>query len=275
MSASSSSPGLNEGLLTASERLYERLSLGITVTEFIDGKRHAATIPVIDWQDATQNRFHVTEELEVTSAGGAHTRRPDVVGYVNGLPLVIIEAKRPDPSNPGKDRVDEGISQHLRNQKNDEIPALYVYSQLLLAISGSDGRYGTTRTAKKFWARWREESIGEAELSAIKSTPLTLPQRDAFFAGKPAALRAYFDMLWSQSELCTDQDRLLIGLLTPERLLEFVRLFVLYDRKLGKIAARYPQVFGIKALIARINGRRPDGGRQGACFGTPPVPASP
>lgn len=258
-----SAPGLNEGLLAASEKLYEKLCLGITVTEFIDGKRHAATIAVIDWQDPAQNRFHITEELEVASAGGTHTRRPDLVGYVNGLPLVVIEAKRPDPTHPGKDRLDEGISQHLRNQKNDEIPALYVYSQLLLAISGSAGRYGTTRTARKFWARWREELIAESDVARIKSTPLAASQRDALFAGKPAALRAYFEMLWSQPELVTDQDRLLIGLLSPERLLEFVRFFLLYDRKLGKIAARYPQVFGIKALIVRINGRRPDGGRQG------------
>lgn len=258
-----SAPGLNEGLLSASERLYEKLCLGITVTEFIDGKRHGATIAVIDWKDPTQNRFQVSEEVEVASSDGTHTRRPDMVGYVNGLPLVVIEAKRADPANPGKDRLDEGISQHLRNQKNDEIPALYVYSQLLLAINGSDGRYATTRTAKKFWARWREELIADREVARIKARPLPPEQHDALFAGKPAAVRGYFEMLWSQPELCTDQDRLLVGLLSPERLLEFIRLFLLYDRKLGKIAARYPQAFGIKALIGRINGRRPDGGRQG------------
>jgi type I restriction enzyme R subunit len=258
-----SAPGLNEALLSASERLYEKLCLGITVTEFIDGRRHAATVAVIDWDDPARNRFQVTEEMEIASADGTHTRTPDLVGFVNGLPLVVIEAKRPDPANPAKNRLDEGASQQLRNQKNDEIPALYVYAQLLLAISGSDGRYATTRTEKKFWSGWREELIAESELARIKTTPLSAQQRDRLFAGKSAALRAYFDMLWSQPELCTDQDRLLIGLLSPARLLEFVRLFILYDRKLGKIAARYPQVFGIKALIARIDGRRPDGGRLG------------
>jgi len=258
-----SAPGLNEGLLTASEKLYDRLCLGITVTEFIDGKRHAPTIAVIDWNDPAQNRFQITEELEVVSSDGTHTRRPDLVGYVNGLPLVVIEAKRPDAGNPAKNPLNDGVSQQIRNQKNDEIPLLFAYSQLLLAISGSDGRYATTRTPKKFWARWREELFGEAHFSGIKSAALSSAQRDALFAGKPRALRAYFEMLWSQLELCTDQDRLLIGLLTPQRLLEFVRYFILYDRKLGKIAARYPQVFGIKALIERINQRRPDGGRNG------------
>ncbi|MGQ0800254.1 MAG: type I restriction endonuclease subunit R [Pseudomarimonas sp.] len=256
-------PGLNEGLLSASERLYDKLCLGITVTEFIDGQRHAATIPIIDWDQVDANRFHVTEEMEIASAGGTHTRTPDLVGFVNGIPLVVIEAKRPDAASASKDRLDEGISQHLRNQRNDEIPALFVYAQLLLSISGSDGRYGTTRTAKKFWARWREEHIDEATFSTIKGTPLVSTQRAALFAGKPTDLGAFFDLLWSQDERVTDQDRLLIGLLTPARLLDFVRWFILFDRKSGKIAARYPQVFGIKALIERINGRRPDGGRQG------------
>ncbi len=128
-----SAPGLNEGLLTASEKLYDRLCLGITVTEFIDGKRHAPTIAVINWNDPAQNRFQVTEELEVVSSDGTHTRRPDLVGYVNGLPLVVIEAKRPDAGNPARNPLDEGVSQQIRNQKNDEIPLLFAYSQLLLA----------------------------------------------------------------------------------------------------------------------------------------------
>lgn len=256
-------PGLNEGLLTASQRLYEKLCLGITVTEFIDGKKHMPTIAVIDWDNLDNNRFQITEEVEVSSSGGTHIRRPDLVGYVNGLPLMVIEAKRPDAGNPNKNMLDEGISQQIRNQKNDEIPVLFAYAQLLLSISGTDGRYATTRTPKKFWACWREELFSDEHCQRIKSIPLSSEQRNALFADKPPKLRHYFESLWSQPELCTDQDRLLIGLLTPERLLEFVRFFILFDKKLGKIAARYPQVFGIKALIERINGRRPEGGRQG------------
>lgn len=258
-----STPGLNEGLLTASERLYDKLCLGITVTEFIDGKKHAPTIAVVDWNDVTLNRFQVTEELEVASSAGTHTRRPDVVGFVNGLPLVVIEAKRPDAGNPNKNMLDEGISQQIRNQKNDEIPVLFAYAQLLLSVNSHDGRYAATKTPKKFWACWHEEVFSDEHCQRIKGMSLDIEQRDTLFAGKPSKLRHYCESLWSMPELCTDQDRLLIGLLTPERLLEFVRFFILFDNKLGKIAARYPQVFGIKALIERINGRRPDGGRQG------------
>jgi len=258
-----SSPGLNEGLYTASERLYDKLCLGVTVTEFIDGKKHSPTIPIIHWNDLTKNSFLVTEELEVLSTDGTHTRRPDIVCYVNGLPLVIIEAKRPDSGNPNKNMINEGISQTIRNQKVDEIPQLFVYSQLLLSISGVDGKYGTTKTLDKFWARWSDEVFSEDHFSTIKNTALKPEAKTALFADRPQKTRLYFEQLWANTELPSEQDRLLISLLTPERLLEFIRYFILYDKKVGKIAARYPQAFGVKALIERINQRNADGSRKG------------
>ncbi len=258
---------LAEGLLSANERLYGKLALGITVTEFMpDGKKHQPTIPIIDWADAGANRWDVTEELEVLAAQGTHHRTPDVVCYVNGIPLVVIEAKRPEAgggSHPAKAMVTEGISQHLRNQRPDEIPNLFGYAQLLLSISQTEGRYGTTHTAAKFWAKWREEEFEEAQLVGCKNAALQPTVRAALFEGKPPALAAYFDALWSAPMQVTEQDRLLTSLLTPTRLLEFLRGYVLFDRKVGKVVARYQQFFGIRALLARINQRRPDGGREG------------
>jgi type I restriction enzyme R subunit len=258
---------LAEGLMPANERLYGKLALGITVTEFMpDGKKHQPTIPVIDWSDATANYWDVTEELEVLAAQGTHHRTPDVVCYVNGIPLVVIEAKRPESgggSHPAKAMVNEGISQHLRNQRPDEIPNLFGYAQLLLSISQTEGRYGTTHTAAKFWAKWREEEFDDTHMHALKNAALKPTTRAALFDGKPADLSAYFDALWSAPMQATDQDRLLVSLLTPARLLEFLRGYVLFDRKVGKIVARYQQFFGIRALLARISLLRPDGGREG------------
>ncbi len=257
------SPGLNEGLMTANERFYNKLVLGITVTEFINGKKHPTTVRLLDWNSLSNNRFVVTEEMEVVNTNGTSNRRPDLVCYVNGMPLVVIEAKRPDSGNPNKNMVDEGISQQIRNQKNDEIPRLFAFSQLLLSISGIDGRYGTTKTPAKFWAKWREEEFGEKHFSRVKKTALTADALDTLFAGKEPQLRTYFETLWSKPELVTEQDRLLISLLSPQRLLEFVRFFILFDKKAGKIAARYQQAFGVKALIERINLRNTQGGREG------------
>jgi len=258
------SPGLGEGLLAANERIYDKLTLGITVTEFIDGKKAQPTIPIIDWANPANNRFQVADEFEVLNAGGTSTRRPDVVCFVNGLPLVLIEAKRPDPHNPHKDMLKEGISQHLRNQGVAEIPHVFAYSQLLLAVNGLDGRYGTTRTAAKFWTRWREEEFEGVIFVRIKNSRLTEDQKESLFGHRPNGMRAYFETQEAQGALLpTGQDRLLVSLLQPTRLLEFIRFFLLFDKRNGKIAARYQQFFGIKKLIAQVERKDARGARQG------------
>lgn len=255
--------GLSEGLIPANESIYKRLTLGVTVTEFVDGQRASVTVPLIDWSDAKANKLQVTEELSVERPAGMGRYRPDVVCYVNGIPLVVIEAKRPVSSTKDKAMVDEGISQHLRNQKPDGIQDLYAYSQLMLSISGTDGRYGTTGTAKKFWSTWTEKDIPEAEMQRIKSTPLTEAQGGAIFADKPNWAKDDFDRLHSGPVLPTEQDRLIISLLRPDRLIDFTRRFIFFDSKLGKIAARYQQVQGAKAILSQVAKQKPDGSREG------------
>ncbi|WP_429182604.1 type I restriction endonuclease subunit R [Aeromonas rivipollensis] len=258
------SPALNEGLQAANERLYNHLLYGMSVTEFVDGKKVSPTIPLIDWHNPHNNRFTFTEEFRVTRAGGIESRRPDIVCFVNGLPLVVIEAKRPDGNAKKGPTIEDGISQSLRNQRHDEIPLLFAYSQLLLSINGIEGRYGTCGTPEKFWAAWREEDITDAEMYAIKNNTLKDEQLAGLFSHRPAKDRDWYQNLTAAGELAvTGQDQLLISLLSPDRLLEMTRLFTLFDKKAGKIVARYQQVFGIKRLIERINQKRPDGGREG------------
>ena len=255
--------GLNEGLIPANEAIYKHLTLGITVTEFVNGHRTSVTVPLIDWADPAANALHVTEELSVERPAGMGRFRPDVVCYVNGIPLVVIVAKRPVSSTKDKAMLDEGISQHLRNQKTDGIQDLYAYSQLLLSISGTDGRYGTTGTDKKFWGAWTEEEITETEIQAVKSTALSETQRAALFADKPEWMQGDFDRLHSGLVWPTEQDRLIISLQRPDRLLDFTRRFIFFDRKLGKIAARYQQVQGAKAILSQVSHQKPDGSRAG------------
>lgn len=258
------SPALNEGLLNANERMYNHLLYGISVTEFIDGKKANPTIALIDWQNPQNNSFIFTEEFSVTRSGGVDTRRPDIVCFVNGIPLAVIEAKRPDSQANKGPTIDEGISQSLRNQRNDEIPHLYVYSQLLLSINGTDGRYGTCGTSLKFWSGWREEELTELEMLAVKNRKLAPHEIQTIFSHRPNNDLKWYQTLIEGGDLAvTGQDQVLISLLSPVRLLEMVRYYTLFDKKVGKIVARYPQVFGIKRLIQRINAKRPDGGREG------------
>ena len=258
------SPALNEGLLTANERMYNHLLYGISVTEFVDGKKASPTVALIDWQNPANNSFVFTEEFTVTRTGGVESRRPDIVCFVNGIPLVVIEAKRPDGNAKKGPTIDEGISQSLRNQRHDEIPLLFAYSQMLLSINGNEGRYGTCGTPAKFWAAWREEDITDAEMYAIKNKALKNEQLAGLFSHRPAKDLDWYQSLTAEGELAvTGQDQLLISLLSPARLLEMTRYFTLFDKKAGKIVARYQQVFGIKRLIERINTRSSTGGREG------------
>lgn len=258
------SPALNEGLQTANQRIYNHLLYGISVVEFINGKRAVPTISLIDWDNFANNSFVFTEEFSVTRAGGVDSRRPDIVCFVNGIPLVVIEAKRPDGQAHKGPTVEEGISQCLRNQRPDEIPQLFAYSQLLLSVNGHEARYGTCGTPSKFWAVWQEEDISDIQMQAIKNQALSPEQLAALFDYRPATDRQWYENLVAAGELAlTGQDKLLISLLSPDRLLEMTRYYLLHDQRYGKIVARYQQVFSIKRLIERINTRRPDGGREG------------
>lgn len=257
-------PAMNLGLQAANERLYDAMIYGVTVTEFIDGKKASPTIQLIDWHNIDNNAFHCTEELVVLNAEGTGNRVPDIVCFVNGLPWVVIEAKRPDSSKAGKSTTLEAVSQHIRNQGQKEIPHLYAFSQLLLAINGHDGLYATCGTPEKFWAKWKEEHLFEAEFVRLKNQKLDTRSLDSLFAHRPDKAKAAYQSLIAAGELAvSDQDRLLVSLLRPNRLLEMTQLFTLFDKKVGKIVARYQQVFGIKALIERISSFDRAGSREG------------
>lgn len=256
-------PAMNLGLKAANEKIYNALMYGVSVTEFIDGKKASPTIKLIDWHDIDNNQFHFTEELVVQNAEGTGNRIPDIVCFVNGLPLVVIEAKRPASSKEGQSTNAEAVSQHIRNQGQKEIPHLFAYSQLLLAVNGHDGLYATCGTPETFWAKWKEELIPEAEFVRLKNHKVSNEQLDSLFSHRPIeAKEAYLSLISAGHLTVTDQDRLIVSLLRPDRLLEMTRLFTLFDKKIGRVVARYQQVFGIKALVDRINSFDASGARE-------------
>ena len=257
-------PAMNLGLKAANEQIYDALLYGISVTEFINGKKASPTIQLIDWSNIDNNVYHYTEEMIIQNTDGTGNRIPDVVCFVNGLPLVVIEAKRPDSKTEGKITTTEGISQHIRNQGQKEIPHLFAYSQLLLSINGNDGLYGTCGTPEKFWAKWKEERISEGEFHQYKNTKLSPAQLGAIFNHRqPHYRKNYQDLIAGGDLVVTNQDRLLVSLLRPDRLLDMTRLFTLFDKRVGKVVARYQQVFGIKALVERITQYDDKGARKG------------
>src|SRR5262249_39512824 len=156
----------------------------------------------------------VTEEYEVERTGSHELRTPDLVLFVNGIPLCVIECKRPDIKDP----IAQAVSQMVRNQRDDEIPKLFLYAQLLVAVSKNETRYATTGTAAKFWAVWKEGA--DAELAALVNQPHSEPQKDRLFGHRFQYVRRYFDSLERKPREITDQDRALYSLCRPARLLE-------------------------------------------------------
>uniref|UniRef100_UPI00356A29CD type I restriction endonuclease n=1 Tax=Psychrobacter sp. TaxID=56811 RepID=UPI00356A29CD len=225
-------PAMNLGLQTANEQLYNAMLYGVTVTEFIDGKKTSQTIALIDWNNINNNAFHFTEEFVVQNAEGTGNIIPDIVCFVNGLPLTVIEAKRPDASKVGQSTNAQAVSQHIRNQGQKQIPHLFAYSQLLLAVNGNDGLYATCGTPEKFWAKWVEEEISEPEFHRLKNQTLSPKQSESLVSHRLASRTDEYKSLIAGGDLVvTDQDRLIISLLQPERLLEMTRLFTLFDKK--------------------------------------------
>lgn len=252
---------IQDGFLTANLALYDLITLGKAFEQSIEGDKKSHTIQYIDWKTPENNVFHVTEELSVLRTGRTEHYRPDVVLYINGIPTCIIECKSPSLSGT-KSPTELAIEQHIRNFSKDGIRSLYVYSNLLLSLATNDGSYATTGTSKEFWAKWKELFLTKQEeaaywsnLKELKNRPLTKDQKGALFAERKYGFsyaKPYFDSLESEDRALTKQDELLYSLCRPERLLDLIRNFTLYDDGVKKIA-RYQQYFAVQETNKRVS----------------------
>ena len=236
-----------DGLVTTNSKIYDLLTLGKSFEESIGNDRKSFTINYIDWNNIENNVFHIAEEFEVSRTSSDKKYRPDIVLFVNGIPLCIIECKRPDIKEP----LEQAISQHLRNQQENGIPHLYKYSQILLALTSNKVQYATTGTPRKFWATWKEQKLKETDLQVLVNKPLSDEQKDKLFADRFKYVRKYFDNIEAEGRLVTEQDKLLYSLCQPQRLLELMYKYIVYDAGIKKIA-RYQQYFAIQDALERI-----------------------
>ncbi|MBN2424724.1 MAG: type I restriction endonuclease subunit R [Calditrichaceae bacterium] len=248
-----------EGLILTNEKIFDLLSLGKSLQQSIDGDIKSFTLNYIDWVNPQNNVYHVTEEFGVERTGSHQTRRPDIVLFVNGIPMGVIECKSPDIKDP----IGEAVSQHIRNQKEDEIPKLFLYSQILLALSKNEAKYATTGTAAKFWAVWREQTDDFDE--KVKHTidkPLTPEQIERMNYTGQWIVRENTEEYLVDNRQITAQDKALVSLCDPKRFLEITYKFLLFDAGTRKIA-RYQQYFVVKKIMHRINKQNAEGNRTG------------
>ena len=139
--------GGSRTLYDANREVYGLLRYGVKVPPAVGEK--AVTVWPIDWSNPAANDFAVAEEVTVTA--GENARRPDLVLYVNGIALGVLELKRSTVS------VSEGIRQNLDSQKKEFIRPFFATVQLVMAGNDTEGlRYGVVETPEKHWLRWKE-----------------------------------------------------------------------------------------------------------------------
>ena len=252
-----------QGYVKATETIYDKLILGTTLDQTIEGNKREYTLKYIDWEQPENNVYHLAEEYTVLRDNGKNSYRPDIVLFVNGIPLAVIENKSESIDNP----IVQAISQHLRNEKESGIRKLYVYCQIMMACAVNQAKYGTNATPSKFWNIWREKEF-DSEL--IKKTKNEIPKeevrkqiierrRASEFFGKEQAEQIHL-RLTKEFELIK-QDNFLYSIAQPRRLLDLISNFILYDNNVKKIA-RYQQFFSVKSALESLRTLK-DGKRQG------------
>jgi len=198
-------------LYDANRELYGLLRYGVKVRPEVG--EQTVTIWLIDWANPANNDFAVAEEVTVYAV---YTKRPDLVLYVNGIALGVLELKRSIVS------VSEGIRQSLDSQKKEFICPFYTTVQLVMAGNDTEGlRYGVIGTPEKYWLRWKEAEAPAEVLAAAGDNPL----------------------LRELGQLCG-----------KSRLLEIVHDFMVFDAGIKK-ACRHNQYFGVRAAQARVRSR--------------------
>ena len=207
------------GLISTNEKIYDLLTLGKSYQEnMVDGTKRSFDIKYIDFEHPENNDFYVTEEFSVLRMNGKDYARPDIVLFVNGIPLAVIECK--DASVP----IIQAISQNIRNQKPDYIPQLFKFIQIVMAANKNETKYATCGTPDKFWSTWNEQYV-ERQNELLNKTVI--------------------------GRQVTKQDRDIISLFEKERFLELIKDFIIFEAGKKKIC-RYQQYFAVKSMLERI-----------------------
>ncbi len=250
-------PDRLKGLRGTNQDIYDTLVLGTTITKSIDGDSKSYSFRYIDWDQPENNVFHVTAEFSVERTASSQTKRCDIVAFVNGIPILVIENKRPTESLKKAD------SQLIGYQNEDNIPQLFHFAQLLVSMNRNSARYATVGTKSKFWAEWRDEEDTDEAIAPFANRVLAAAEKDSIFSGDFVGARVYFDSMEAEGDRAvTVQDRTVYALCRPARLLDLIRRFTVFDGGIRKVA-RHQQFFGIRRAVETVKQHDISGARKG------------
>tara|TARA_Y100000296_G_C5179764_1_gene262888 strand:- start:6275 stop:9376 length:3102 start_codon:yes stop_codon:yes gene_type:complete len=210
----------------SANRLFHRLLVsGVPVQYQKDGETRGDFVRLIDWTDVRANEWLAVNQFSIQ--GPKHTRRPDIILFVNGLPLVLLELKNPADVNADLVKAFDQIQTY-----KEQIPDVFHYNEILVISDGSEARMGSLSADIERFARWRT-------IDGVTVDPL-----------------GEFNEL----------ETLVRGVLQPAMLLDYLRYFVLFedDGRLVKKIAGYHQFHAVRAAIQQVvSASRPGGTHKG------------
>ena len=230
-------------LAEANAAIYTSLAYGVALEQDRGGGRKSHTVRFFDFDEPDRNEWIVTRQYRVL--GSRRHIIPDIVAFVNGLPLVVIECKSPTIGDGWKA---EAVRQLRRYQEADDhgkqrgAPKLFEAAQILIGTCQEGAVYGTVGTPERFFLEWKEPY------------PLSVAELGREIGHEP-----------------TPQDILLYGLLEPRNLLDLVRNFVVFEVDGGRTVrklARYKQFMAVHKAMRRVRTARKSSGRGGVIWHT-------
>jgi type I restriction enzyme, R subunit len=217
---------LQQGLYKANQDVYSLLKYGAKVKE--NPGEPEKTVYFIDWEHSHNNEFAIAEEVTIKDKS---KRRPDLVVYINGIAIAVIELKRSSVS------VSAGIRQNLSNQSEHFNKPFFTTIQFVMAGNSGEGlRYGTIGTKEKYYLEWKNDTVNTV---AQPLDDLSL------------------DILEKCDKLTDKLDTQLFSMFQKRRLLDLIHNFIIYDKGIKKIC-RHNQYFGIKKAQIKL-GRKQGG----------------
>ncbi|WP_462382629.1 type I restriction endonuclease subunit R [Pseudomonas sp. Marseille-QA0892] len=210
----------------SANRLFHRLLVsGVPVQYQKDGETRGDFVRLIHWADVRANEWLAINQFSIQ--GPKHTRRPDIILFVNGLPLVLLELKNSADVNADLCKAFNQLETY-----KEQIPDVFQYNEILVISDGSEARMGSLSADIERFARWRT-------IDGVMVDPL-----------------GEFNEL----------ETLVRGVLQPSALLDYLRYFVLFedDGRLVKKIAGYHQFHAVRAAIQQVvNASRPGGTHKG------------
>ncbi len=221
-------------LLENNKNVLELLLGNTSVSENRKTGQKSPTVRYLDFNHPANNIFLAVSQFKVRIIGTENHIYPDIILFVNGLPLVVIEAKSPKVKDP----MGEAIEQLLRysEQRSDTIregnKELFYFNQILIATCRNEAKFGTVTThVEKHFYRWTDPyPLSVNDISTGASAP-------------------------------NDQQRLVAGMFSKQNLLDLIRSFTIFKtegNKTIKMVGRYQQFRAVKVMLDRLkNGRSP------------------